>query len=254
MRRAVDNPLFEYLLQQGDTVLVLGHRLSEWCGHGPFLEEDIAMTNIALDLVGQSRAFLSYAGEVEGRGRDEDALAFLRDATDYRNVLLAEQPNGDFAVTMMRQFLFDAFQVPLYEKLSSSTDSHLGAIAARGLKEARYHLRHSRDWVVRLGDGTDESHDRLQAGLDRLWRFTGELFVADAALGELYTSGVAIEPSTLEPAWKQTVEQTFEAAHLTPPADTWMQDGGREGKHTEHLGFILAEMQSLQRTHPGATW
>lgn len=254
MRGDVENPLFEYLLQLGDTTLVLGHRLSEWCGHGPFLEEDIAMTNIALDLVGQGRSCLAYAAEVEGKGRDEDALAYLRDAVQYRNLLLVEQPNGDFGVTMMRQFLFDAYQVPLLERLVDSKDERLGAIGQRSLKEARYHLRHSRDWILRLGGGTAESHDRAQAALNELWRFTGELFAADPALGGLVEAGVAVDPTTLEARWKQTVDATFEEVNLTPPEGTWMQDGGREGMHTEHLGYILTELQFLQRAYPGATW
>ena len=254
MRGDVDNPLFEYLLQLGDTTLVLGHRLSEWCGHGPFLEEDIAMTNIALDLVGQGRSCLAYAAEVEGEGRDEDALAYLRDAVQYRNLLLVEQPNGDFGVTMMRQFLFDAYQVPLLERLVDSKDERLGAIGQRSLKEARYHLRHSRDWVQRLGGGTEESHARVQAALDELWRFTGEMFVADPALAELVEAGVAVDPTALETPWKQTVDAVFSEANLTPPEGTWMQDGGREGMHTEHLGYILTELQFLQRAYPGAAW
>jgi len=254
MRGSVDNPLFEYLLQLGDTTLVLGHRLSEWCGHGPFLEEDIAMTNIALDLVGQGRSCLAYAGEVEAKGRDEDALAYLRDAVQFRNLLLVEQPNGDFGVTMMRQFLFDAYQLPLLERLVDSKDERLGAIAQRSLKEARYHFRHSRDWILRLGGGTDESRARVQAGLDELWRFTGEMFAADPALSGLIEAGVAVDPAALEAPWRQTVDATFSEAGLTPPAETWMQDGGREGMHTEHLGYILAELQFLQRAYPGATW
>lgn len=254
MDRRAEQPLFEYLLQHGDTSLVLGHRLSEWCGHGPFLEEDIAMTNIALDLVGQARSLLQYAGEIEDRGRDEDALAFHRDAMAYRNLLLAEQPNGDFGLTMMRQFLFDAYQVPLLERLTESNDERLGAIAARSLREAKYHLRHSRDWIMRLGDGTDESHRRVQSALDELWRFTGELFDSDPALEPLVASGVAVDPPEIEAPWRDATSATFAAAGLVPPEGTWMQGGGNAGRHTEHLGYILADMQFLQRAYPGATW
>lgn len=246
--------LFEYLLRLGDDSLILGHRMSEWCGHGPILEEDIAMTNIALDLVGQATTILNYAGETEGNGRDGDALAFLRFDRDYRNLLLVEQPNGDFGMTMMRQFLFDAYRKPLFEKLQFSSDKHLAAIAEKSLKETRYHLKHSSEWVIRLGDGTDESHTRIQGALDTLWRYTPELFYQDELDAELEKNGIIPNSSEVENEWRETVNSVLEEATLTVPTNNWKQEGGRKGMHSEHLGYILAEMQYMQRAYPNMEW
>jgi ring-1,2-phenylacetyl-CoA epoxidase subunit PaaC len=246
--------LFEYLLRLADDRLVLGHRLSEWCGHGPILEEDIALSNIALDLVGEANLLLKRAAAVENRGRDEDALAFLRDAREYRNALIVELPKGDFGFTIVRQFLFSTYALHQWEALSSSTDTDLAGIAAKALKETRYHVRHSAEWVVRLGDGTEESHTRAQRALDDLWRFTGELFLTDDLEQALVKEKVAVDSSTLLAAWTRDVKDVFARATLKLPADVYMQRGGRTGNHTEHLGVMLAEMQVLPRTHPGAKW
>jgi ring-1,2-phenylacetyl-CoA epoxidase subunit PaaC len=228
--------------------------MSEWCGHGPILEEDIAMTNIALDLVGQATTILNYAGETEGAGRDGDALAFLRFDRDYRNLLLVEQPNGDFGMTMMRQFLFDAYRKPLFEKLQLSTDKHLAAIAEKSLKETRYHLKHSSEWVIRLGDGTEESHTRIQESLDTLWRYTPELFYQDGVDAELVKNGIIPNSSEVENEWRKTVNSVLEEATLKVPTNNWKQEGGRKGMHSEHLGYILAEMQYMQRAYPNMEW
>lgn len=246
--------LFEYLLRLGDSSLILGQRLSEWCGHGPELEEDIALINVALDLIGQARSLLTYAGEVEGRGRDEDALAFLRDGTDYRNLLLVEQPNQDFAYTIARQFLFDAFHLELQRALMGSRDERLAAIAGKSVKEVTYHLRHSSEWLVRLGDGTPLSHDKMQTALDDLWMYSGEMFEMDALETALAEAGVAPDRGALLPAWEARVAAVIEESTLQRPDDGWMQSGGLRGRHSEHLGHILAEMQHLQRAHPGAEW
>ncbi|MDF3063188.1 MAG: paaC [Microvirga sp.] len=251
---AADAPLVQYALRLADNALVLGHRLSEWCGHAPMLEEDIALANIALDLIGQARPLYAYAAELEGEGRNEDKLAYLRDASQYRNVLLVEQPNGDFAVTIVRQFLYAAFMAPFWRLLAGSRDATFAAIAAKAEKEAAYHLRHSAEWLIRLGDGTPESHARAQAALDELWMYTGELFEADAIERGLIERGVALDPQTLRPEWDETVDRVLGEATLKRPPDGWMQTGGRTGRHSEHLGFILADMQFLQRAYPGATW
>ncbi|WP_018701317.1 1,2-phenylacetyl-CoA epoxidase subunit PaaC [Amorphus coralli] len=248
------SPLVLYTLRLADNALVLGHRLSEWTGHAPMLEEDIALANVALDLIGQSRALYTYAGEAEGEGRDEDAFAYLRDAEGFRNVLLVEQPNGDFAVTIMRQFLYSAFMLPFWRKLMGSADERLAAIAAKAEKEAAYHLRHSAEWVIRLGDGTEESHERITDALADLWMFTGELFEMDDADRALVERGIAVDVSALRPEWERTVDEIFAEAGLTRPADVWMQTGGRGGRHSEHLGFLLADLQFLQRAYPGASW
>ncbi len=251
---AVENPLAEYLMRLGDDRLVLGHRLSEWCGHGPILEEDIAMSNIALDLIGHASSLLKLAGDVEGQGRTEDTLAYWRDGTAYRNALLVEQPNGDFAVTMVRQFLFDAYSVLLWDQLSRSTYEPLAAIAAKSLKEDKYHLRHSSEWVVRMGDGTEESHARAQSALDALWRFTGELFERDAVDEAVAAQGVVTDADALRALWDTMVNDVLARATLTRPTAPGMRSGGRRGRHTEFLGHMLATMQSVARAHPGATW
>jgi len=249
--------LFEYLQRLGDDRLILGHRLSEWCGHGPILEEDIALANVALDLLGQATIFLRMAGEVEGQGRDEDALAYFREAVEFRNCQLVELPKGDFAFTIARQFLFDVYDVVLLDALTKSTNAELAAIAAKSLKEARYHVRHSGEWMLKLGDGTEESHRRVQTALDTLWRFTGELFAADQIDAELAASGVAPDLAALKPQWESLVRDVLDRATLTTPNDVPRlpnAKGGRSGAHTEHLGHLLAEMQIVARSHPGATW
>jgi len=250
----VTNDEVEYLLRLGDDRLVLGHRLSEWCGHAPILEEDIALANIALDLVGQANLLLTLAAEKEHAGRDADALAFLRDSIDYRNSLLVELPKGDFAWTIARQFFFGTFALLQAEGLQRSTDNDLAGIAAKMHKESRYHVRHSGDWMLKLGDGTEESRERLQHAVDELWRYTGELFLTDDVERRLITQRFAADSSSLEPRWRAQVSDVLRRAHLTMPDVKWMQRGGREGRHTEHLGHMLAEMQILQRQHPGASW
>lgn len=246
--------LFEWLLRRGDTALVLGHRVSEWCGHSPVLEEDIALANVALDLIGQARMWLGLAGEVEGKGRGENELAYLRDAWDFRNFLLAEQPNGDFGQTLMRQFLIDAYQVPLLEALKSSKDERIAAIAAKAGKEVAYHLDRSADLVIRLGDGTEESHRRMQQALDALWSYTGEMFTSDAIDTAMAEAGLAPDAASLKAEWKETVEAVLDEATLTLPESDFAHMGGLTGRHSEHLGHMLAEMQFLQRAYPGATW
>lgn len=247
--------LFEYCLRLGDTSLILGHRLSEWCGHGPILEEDIAMANLSLDLIGQSRMILSYAGEVEGNGRTEDDLAYHRDAMQFRNVLLAEQPNGDFAVTMTRQFFISMYNFYLYEALKQSKDKTIAAFAEKSLKEVAYHVRHSSDWMLRLGDGTEESHSRTQTAVDDLWIFTDDLFQMNEADELLIKEGIAVDLKVIKEKWKTHVEDILKKATLTfPQINNFMRTGSREGKHTEHLGYILAEMQFLPRAYPDAKW
>jgi ring-1,2-phenylacetyl-CoA epoxidase subunit PaaC len=247
-------PLFEYLLRLGDNCLILSQRLSEWCGHGPVLEEDIALANVALDLLGHTRFWLSYAAEIEGAGRDEDKLAFLRDAGDFRNVLLVEQPNGDYAMTTARQFYFDAWHFHLLHDLRRSANERVAAIAEKALKEVTYHLERSTDWVIRLGDGTDESHRRMQNAVDDLWMYTGELFEMDEIDRQMLDSGVGVDLESLRSKWTEHVHRTFDEATLTAPAGKWMQRGGKRGVHTEKLGYLLAEMQFLQRAYPGAQW
>jgi ring-1,2-phenylacetyl-CoA epoxidase subunit PaaC len=244
----------EALLRIGDSCLVLAQRLTAWCGHAPALEEDIALANIALDVLGQARGMLTRAGDVEGAGRDEDALAYLRAAPEYRNLLLVEQPNGDFAHTMLRQFLFDAWAVELWSSASGSSDAVVAGVAQKAAKEAAYHVRHSSGWVVRLGDGTDESHARMLAALEDLWPYAGEAFIddeVDVAVAEL---GLVPLPSTLENAWRARVSYALHEATLPVPPDVWWQRGGRQGRHSEHLTYLLAEMQVVHRAHPGARW
>ena len=251
------NALFEYLLRLGDDRLVLGARLSEWCGHGPILEEDIALSNVALDLLGQATNLLRYAGEIEGQGRDEDALAYFREAVAFRNCQLVELPKGDFAFTIARQFLFDVYAVVVLDALSRSTNEQLAAIAAKSLKEAKYHVRHSGEWMLKLGDGTDESHRRVQKALDDLWRFTGELFAADEIDRAMLDQGVAPDLAALQTQWEGLVREVVERATLTIPHDVprlASTRGGRVGAHTEALGHLLAEFQIVARSHPGATW
>ncbi|OYV72094.1 MAG: phenylacetate-CoA oxygenase subunit PaaI [Gemmatimonadetes bacterium 21-71-4] len=251
---AVANPLFEYVVRVADDRLVLGHRLSEWCGHGPILEEDIALSNIALDLIGQASAMLALAGQVEGKGRDGDALAYFRDEHDFRNALLVEQPNGDFGATIVRQFLFDAHSVLYLDALARSGHAPLAALAAKSLKEDRYHLRHSSEWMLRLGDGTAESHTRVQRALDELWRFTGELFECDAIDTAVAAQGIVVDHESIRARWHDIVADVVKRATLALPGDAPMATGGRRGRHSEHLGHLLAEMQIVARSHPGASW
>ena len=254
--------LFEYLLRLGDTDVVMAQRLGEWIGHGPILEEDIALANVGLDLLGQGRLWLQYAGEVETRfrsnGRTEDQLAFLRDGSGFRNLLLAEQPNGDFAQTTARQFYFDAWHVRLLRALSSSVDQRIAEIAAKAVKEATYHAERSIAWVLRLGDGTDESHARMQHALDALWMYTGEMFAADPLEETLVAARVAVDVRLLREPWLAAIRNVLDEATLTLPQGEWMQGagmrGGKQGLHTEHLGHLLTEMQFLQRAYPGAVW
>ncbi|RED31882.1 ring-1,2-phenylacetyl-CoA epoxidase subunit PaaC [Rhodopseudomonas thermotolerans] len=249
-----DTPLFTFALRRADDALVLGHRLSEWCGHAPMLEEDMALSNIALDLIGQARELYSYAGQVEGRGRGEDQLAYLREERQYQNLLLVEQPNGDFARTIARQLFYSAFADPYWRAMMQSSDATLAAIAAKSEKESAYHLRHAAEWMIRLGDGTDESHRRAQDAVDALWAFTGELFEADDPERRLIEAGVAVDPASLRGTWQSTIDTVLREATLTLPSNPWMQQGGRSGRHTEHLGRLLAELQHMQRTYPGLTW
>ena len=242
----MDRPPFaEYCLRLADDRLVLGHRLSEWCGHAPILEEDIALANIALDLIGQANLLYGLVG-------DPDALAYLRDAIDYHNALIVELPKGDFAFTIVRQFLFSAAALPQLEALSRSTNADLAGIAAKAAKETRYHVRHAADWVLKLGDGTEESHRRAQNALDALWRYTGEMFLMDSIDEALIADGVAARLDATP--WRETVTDVIQRATLTLPQDGYMQRGGRNGRHTEALGHLLSEMQILQRSHPGAKW
>jgi ring-1,2-phenylacetyl-CoA epoxidase subunit PaaC len=246
--------LFPYLLRLADDRLVLGHRLSEWCGHGPILEEDIALANIALDLIGEATLCYKLAGEAEGAGRNEDALAYLRDAVEYRNVLLVELPKGDFAFTIVRQLFFSVFSLLQMEALARSSDAELAGAAAKAVKEARYHVRHSAQWTVTLGNGTDESRARAQKAVDELWRYTGEMFLADDIDRDAVAAEVGVDPSTLSAPWRTQVDEVLARAELTTPNVTYMQRGGREGRHTEHLGHMLSEMQIVARSHPGASW
>lgn len=247
-------PLITYLLRLGDSALVLGQRSAQLCGKAPALEEEMALMNVGLDLFGQARNWLAYAAELEDEGHDADYLAFRRDAQDFRNLLIVEQPNGDFADIMGRQFLFDAWHVHLLEGLADSSDPRIAEVAAKSLKEATYHLRRSSEWVIRLGDGTEESHTRMQRALDNIWQFTGELVQFDEIDQAMQEAGIAPNPETLATRWKATVEEVLEEATLERPSyDAWMYTGGKVGHHTEHLGFLLAEMQYLPRTYPDAT-
>jgi len=243
-----ETPLVRQLLYRADDALVLGHRLSEWTGHAPMLEEELAIANIALDLIGQARLLYAYAGELTGH--TEDQLAYLRDAPAWRNCLLAELPNGDFAFSVARLLLFTAFADPFWRAAAALSDGTIAATAAKTEKETAYHLRHAAEWLIRLGDGTEESHRRAQTALDDLWPYTGELFVG----GDDVDTSIVPEPSRLRPMWDTTVNTVLSRAALTRPTDGWMQAGGRTGRHTEHLGYLLAELQYLQRTYPGATW
>jgi ring-1,2-phenylacetyl-CoA epoxidase subunit PaaC len=246
--------LARYALRLGDDALVLAQRLCEWCSSAPELEEDLALANIALDLLGQARLLLSHAGELEGRGRSEDDLAYLRDDRAFVNAGLVEQPNGDFAQTIARQLLFSTYQLALYEQLTGSVDPTLAAVAGKAVKEVAYHRDHAERWTVRLGDGTEESRARMQAGLERMWPYAAELFERDELLARVVAAGVAADPEALRAGWSERIDAILSEATLTRPATTWCPTGARAGRHTEALGYVLAEMQSLHRAHPGATW
>jgi ring-1,2-phenylacetyl-CoA epoxidase subunit PaaC len=251
----MQDPKFDYLLRLADSALVLSQRLSEWCGKGPALEEDMALTNVALDLIGQARFWLSYAGEIEGAGRDEDKLAFQRDAHEFRNLLLVEQPNGNYAETLARQFYFDSWHYLLLQKLVGSTDTRIAAIAEKSLKEVSYHVRRSSDLIVRLGDGTERSHAMMQDALNDLWMYTDEMFRADEVEMTMAGKGIGPDPASLLQPWLEYVDEVLrEATLVMPPLDAWMQKGGKQGVHSENLGYLLAEMQFLQRAYPGASW
>jgi ring-1,2-phenylacetyl-CoA epoxidase subunit PaaC len=249
-----ETPLVLYALRRADDALILGHRLSEWCGHAPMMEEDMALANMGLDLLGQARELYSYAAKVEGKGNDEDKFAYLRDVRQYRNLLLLEQPNRDFARTITRQFFYAAFADLYWRAMMKSRDATLAAIAAKSEKESAYHVRHSSEWVIRLGDGTEESHRRTQAAVDDLWAYTGEMFEADDGERGLIDAGIAVDPAALRPRWMETVSNVLREATLVLPKSDWMQQGGRSGRHSEHLGHLLSELQSMQRTFPGVTW
>jgi len=244
----------QYAIRLGDDALVLGHRLSEWCSNGPFLEEDLALTNVALDFIGRARMFYSYAAELAADGSTEDTYAYTRDCRDFRNLLINELPRGDFAFSMARQYLVDVYNLAYMEALRRSTDSSLAAIAEKAVKESRYHLRRSRDWMLRLGDGTVESHGRLQRAVDELWGYTPELFAVDELEQELADAGIAVDAASLRPAWEQSVTATLAEATLQRPAGGWEVSGGRRGIHTESLGHMLSELQFMQRAYPGLQW
>ena len=259
------NDLLKYTLHLADNALILGHRNSEWTGHGPILEQDIAISNIALDLIGQARNFYQYAAQLPDASNhissdviSEDSLAYLRDANGFRNCLLVEQPNGDWGATILRQFFFSTYQFFFYGQLQHSKDETLAAIAAKALKEVTYHLRWSAEWVIRLADGTTESHTRMQKAMDDLWKFTGELTQPAPFEIQLAKEGIGVDLNAIEVSWKEKVHAVLDEATLSGEeekrAKAWMQTGGKEGRHTEHLGYILAEMQFLQRAYPGATW
>lgn len=243
-----------YAIALGDDSLTLGHRLSEWSSNAPFLEEDLALSNVALDFIGRAMMFYSYAGEVEGAGRSEDDIAYLRDCREYRNLLICELPIGDFADTMARQFLVDVYDVGFYSGLMKSTDETLAAIAAKAIKESRYHLRRSEEWVKRLGDGTGESHDRIQRAFNNVWGYTHELFEVDKIEQSLINAGIAVDRPALQADWERCVQSVLNEATLDTPDGQWSIRGGRQGMHTEHLGYLLAELQFMQRAYPGLEW
>ncbi len=250
----MERALFDHCLRLGDNCLILGHRVSEWCGHAPVLEEDIALANVALDLIGQTRMWLDLAGDLEGKGRKADQLAYLRDAGAFRNLLLVEQPNGDFAQTLVRQLFFDLWHDLVLEELQGSKDSRVAEIAEKASKEVTYHLVRSRDLSIRLGDGSEESRRRMQAAVDELWVFTGEMLSPDQQDRDLAAEGLGADLEKVAPLWDERIDLILEEATLTRPEAGWMREGGKAGRHSEQLGFILAEMQFLQRAYPGAAW
>jgi ring-1,2-phenylacetyl-CoA epoxidase subunit PaaC len=243
-----------YALRLGDDALILSQRLAWWCSRAPEIEEDIALSNLALDLLGQARTLLTYAGELEGKGRDEDDLAYLRTERQYTNLRIVELDNGDFAQTMARQLLFSTYQLGLYERLCASADATLAGVAAKAVKEVDYHVDHATQWTLRLGDGTEESHRRMQAGLDTVWPFAAEMFDADALTDRLAEAGIGVDPASLGPAWEEPVDRVLTEATLQRPETDWHPSGGRRGVHGEAFGYLIAEMQHLQRSYPGASW
>jgi len=244
----------QYATRLGDDALILGHRLSEWCSRGPFLEEDLALTNVALDFIGRARMFYGYAAELAAQEFTEDDLAYRRDTREFTNALIYELPRGDFAFTMARQFLIDVFNLAFLTQLQTSADPQLAAIAGKAVKESRYHLRRSQEWMLRLGLGTDESHERLQKAINELWGYTDELFESDELNAELCAAGVAVDLPALKQAWELKVREALEAARIQIPVDNWQASGGRQGKHTEWLGHLLCELQFVQRAYPGLEW
>jgi ring-1,2-phenylacetyl-CoA epoxidase subunit PaaC len=254
MMKTSNQKIAEYALRIGDTSLILGQRLGELCGHGPILEEDIALTNIALDLIGQSRAFLTYAGSVSGENQSEDDLAFMRDTRDFRNALIVEQPNGDFAHTIIRQLFVSAFQYFFFNELKKSKDETFASLAEKSFKETAYHLRHSSEWTYRLGDGTEESKMRMTAAINDLWRYTGDMFTEDDIDKDLSSIGIAVDMQFIKKSWDIKIREVLQQATLQIPENSYMITGGISGKHTEYLGHILAEMQILPRSFPGAIW
>lgn len=246
--------LLKYTLRLGDNALILGQRLGEWCGHGPVLEQDIALTNICLDQLGQARLLMQYAAELKGGEATEDTMAFFRDETEYLNALLVEQENGDWAKTIVRQFLFDTYNYFFYTALLKSSDQRLTEIAQKAMKEITYHAQWSAEWVIRLGDGTEESHKRAQKALHELWEWTGELFIMDQLDATMIEAGIGVDLNSIKEQWDQKVNQILDIATLERPEDAWMQTGGKQGEHSELLGYLLAEMQHLPRMHPEATW
>ncbi|MEO6188981.1 MAG: 1,2-phenylacetyl-CoA epoxidase subunit PaaC [Saprospiraceae bacterium] len=250
----MNQSLLNYVLSIADSSLILGQRLGEWCGHGPILEQDIAMTNISLDYVGRARLLYQYATELEGLGRTEDDLAFLREEMEFKNLLLTEHRNIDFGYTVARQFLLDAYFVPFFEALSKSIDQRLAHIAEKSLKESHYHYRWSSEWMIRLGDGTEESHNRIQNAVNGLWEFTGEMFIITDYEQQLIDDHIIPNLEEIKSIWDQSINSVFSEATISRPKDTWFQKGGKTGQHTEQLGFILADMQYLQRTYPGMEW
>ena len=254
MDNSFNKLISEYSLRIGDTCLILGQRLGEWCGHGPIIEEDIALTNISLDLIGQSRAFLTYAGELMENKKSEDDLAFFRDAREYRNSILAEQPNGDFAQTILRQLFISTFQFYFFDKLKKSKDKTFAALAEKSHKETAYHLRHCTEWTYRLGDGTLESREKMLKAIEELWRYTGDLFASDETDKVLLAAGIAVDLSEVKIEWEKKIKEIFTRATLPFSSDVFMITGGIKGNHTEYLGHLLAEMQILPRSFPGAEW
>ncbi|WP_422354673.1 1,2-phenylacetyl-CoA epoxidase subunit PaaC [Roseivirga pacifica] len=249
-----DQNKFDYILQQADNCLILGQRLAEWCGHGPILEQDIALTNISLDLIGQARLFYQYAAEIQGEEKTEDDLAYLRDAWGFKNVLLVEQPNGDFGFTIMRQFLYDTFSCHFYEALMNSSDERLASIAAKSHKETLYHMKWSADWVIRLGDGTVESHNRIQQALNEFWSYKDEIVLETSVDTDALAKGYGISLAELKEKRDAKITTVLEEATLSIPEGTYSHKGGKEGVHSEHLGYILADLQFLQRAYPGNEW
>ena len=254
MSHGMTKELQNYCIGLGDDSLVLGHRLSEWCSNGPFLEEDLALTNVALDFMGRARMFYAYAAELDEHNRSEDDIAFLRDCREYRNLLINELPNGDFAFTLARQLMIDVYDMGFFTALAQSRDEMLAAIAAKAIKESRYHLRRSADWIKRLGDGTEESHRRVQKAFNQLWAYWPEMFEMSDDEQQLLEAGIAVDRSALKADWQARMQAIMQVATLTIPGDDLNIGGGRDGMHTEHLGFLLAEMQFLQRAYPGQQW